>query len=111
MIVWHVILNVVEKALPNYLQGTISFPLSVIESSLQQTIVIMYGFGILLILATPVWVYAYSLNLELLDRKGKIFPTTVVIEILYTTAQFATVSLMQAIFAIVWIRATVQGLN
>ena len=108
MIVWHVILNVVEKALPNYLQGTISFPLSVIESSLQQTIVIMYGFGILLILATPVWVYAYSLNLELLDRKGKIFPTTVVIEILYTTAQFATVSLMQAIFAIVWIRAGLE---
>ena len=105
MAIWYYFCLLVEMTLPSSLCMTISFPLSAVESYVQQAICLLHGFGFVLILTTPVWVYAYSLNLDLLSRGGQISAFTVAIEILYTTSHSGSAILMQTIFAYVQLRA------
>ena len=105
VMIWHFICLLIEMALPSTLRGTISFPLNIVESYVQQAIMLFYGFGAFLIFTTPVWMYAYKLNFALLERNEKISAFTVVMEILYTTSHSASAILIQTIFAFLQIRA------
>ena len=105
MAIWHFLCLLAEPLLPAALQGTISFPLHLLESSLQIVIMLLYGLGAVLLVATPVWVYAYSLNIKMLGRSGHISPSEVVMEVLYTTSQCGTFLQMQTAFAVLQIRA------
>jgi hypothetical protein len=66
---------------------------------------LLYGLGAILLLATPVWVYAYSLNIKMLGRSGSITQSEVAMELLYTASQCGTFLQVQTAFAILQIRA------
>ncbi|CAE7252642.1 unnamed protein product, partial [Symbiodinium pilosum] len=90
-----------EKLLPSYLQGYISFPLSTIESSVQNVLLVMYGMGALLLVSYPLWQAGHRLVFELVGRKDNNLGTfEAIMEILYTTSQTAVVTQMQTALAV-----------
>mmetsp|Transcript_754 Transcript_754/g.1409 ORF Transcript_754/g.1409 Transcript_754/m.1409 type:complete len:425 (+) Transcript_754:79-1353(+) len=100
----YVVLLWLERLLPIWLHGYMTFPITTIETSVQTVVMLLYGLGFILLLTLPLWCEGYRLTLELLGREGKLSKREAAMEILYTTSQAAAVLQMQTALALIQVR-------
>mmetsp|Transcript_22258 Transcript_22258/g.29660 ORF Transcript_22258/g.29660 Transcript_22258/m.29660 type:complete len:428 (-) Transcript_22258:527-1810(-) len=74
---------VLEPMLPKALHYTFSFPLELMELSLQHAVYFMGGMLIFLLLTLPVWAEGYRLNMEVVGRKSNLSYAELALEIVY----------------------------
>eukprot|EP00434_Breviolum_minutum_P041186 symbB.v1.2.036635.t2/scaffold5215.1/size29738/4 len=97
-------LLLLEGVLPAEWQGYITFPLSTIESSVQNTMLILYALGLVLLVSCPLWCEGYRVVQEALGRDTKLSRSEAVMEILYTTSQLGVVLQLQTALAMIQVR-------
>ncbi|CAJ1352435.1 unnamed protein product [Effrenium voratum] len=97
-------LLLLERLLPFSWQGYVSFPIDMIETSVQHSILLLYGMGMVLLLCCPLWCEGYRVVQECLGRDKKLCKSEAVMEILYTTSQLGVVLQIQTALAMIQIR-------
>jgi hypothetical protein len=78
---------IVEPYLPDFLQGSVVFPLPVVEASLKHSLYFMYGFSAFLLLTVNLWVRGYNMNASLVGLSKTLSRREAALEILYFAAQ------------------------
>jgi len=97
-------LLVLEGVLPAEWQGYITFPLSAIESSVQNTMLMLYALGLVLLVCCPLCCEGYRIVQDLLGRNTKLSRSEAVMEILYTTSQLGVVLQLQTALAMIQVQ-------
>eukprot|EP00931_Biecheleriopsis_adriatica_P052058 TRINITY_DN30253_c0_g1_i1.p1 TRINITY_DN30253_c0_g1~~TRINITY_DN30253_c0_g1_i1.p1 ORF type:complete len:388 (+),score=55.17 TRINITY_DN30253_c0_g1_i1:83-1246(+) len=101
VVVHYAVLLQFEAFLPRNWQGTFSFPVSELETSVQVVVKIFAVWGLLLLASLPLWMHGYKLSLDLVGRGGDITVWETVLEIVYTTSQAAVVLQLQLPLAMI----------
>eukprot|EP00438_Fugacium_kawagutii_P022446 Skav227533 [mRNA] locus=scaffold3314:70585:71868:+ [translate_table: standard] len=104
MVLRYFALLLLEGLLPKAWQGYVMFPMSTIETSVQNTVLVLYAMGLLLLLSCPLWCEGYRVVQERLGRDTRLSNVEAVMEILYTTSQLAVVLQVQTALAMLQIR-------
>lgn len=81
----HLLLLALEGLLPKAWQGYVTFPMSSIESSVQNSILLLDALGLALVMTCPVWCEGYRVVQELLERDFRLSKAEALMEIAYTT--------------------------
>ena len=97
----HLLLLALESLLPKAWQGYVTFPMSSIESSVQNSILLLYALGLVLVMTCPVWCEGYRLVQELLERDFRLSKAEALVEIAYTTSQLAACLQLQTALAMI----------
>jgi len=88
----HAILLMLEPWLPGKLQGTLTFPLHVMENYVINSCVAFHVASIVLLLTIPVWKFSHQLNMQLVGRRSEMTSYECFLEIVYTGSSSMSVA-------------------
>lgn len=97
-------LLLLEGLLPSAWKGYVMFPMSTIEISVQNSILMLYLMGLALLVTCPLWCEGFRVVQECLGRDNKLSKSEALMEILYTTSQLAVVLQVQTALAVIQMR-------